>query len=774
MATDAAGGSGKGDRRDRLPAVGWMGGPDVLSRLGVILREAQRPNGWMNVPAGFIHDECDHRDGRLTGLASVVDQRDERAHIEADTAHRRGMAGPPAVEPPGATAEDFWFDYIADIGDDTDAMYAVAYACQVDLAASESTEPRVDARLVAAPSNPRGFVLPRGQFLFVGGDTAYHVADTVTLRRRVADPFNWAHEDLKLANEPKRRIYGIPGNHDWYDHLEGFAKVFRREHKESIELRGFEAVQLASYLAIQLPNDWQLWGLDIYLGLDANQQAYFESLRETTEPKRLVLCTPSPPIAFHALHEVKHHNSSLTSLGLALPYETGLVPSKGCSRLDLSGDIHHYARYQNGDKSSYAAVVSGLGGVFHHPTFTSRGEGEDSIPAQKEYPPADVSLEAVGSRLFLPWTLVEGSWFRALPVAVGSLLGLAAVQSPGAQWLLSRVLASLPSAAAPSIPAGNFDDFARSLAVTGLILAIAGLLALAGWLFIRHSRVHAEDPSKRVGVSAGLLDYLRRRPGMGLGYWPSTLLIVTSAILIGIYPLASFAPASRHTALDVATILVSMALLIAGPVLGYKYGASGLGTSKRLLIGGIGLLHAVMQLLTPLVFALCVAVTSASLLLAAASAAATLVVLWSSRHLYKKRAPLTAGLTLLWVAVWLGALSAVAFGAEGDTVASKEVVWRSLGVALGALVSLILGTSYFAWYLAVTSLLDGHNNEVGGAARVSRFRQLIRFRVNSSGLTGFVIAVNNTPGVETIADKKRPVENLQLKLVDVFRVDPDI
>lgn len=68
-------------------------------------------------------------------------------------------------------------------------------------------------------------------------------------------------------------------------------------------------------------------------------------------------------------------------------------------------------------------------------------------------------------------------------------------------------------------------------------------------------------------------------------------------------------------------------------------------------------------------------------------------------------------------------------------------------------------------YLAVSLAFNGHNNEAGGAARIEGFKQLIRFRINRDGLTGFVIAIDKP---NTIGGKG----HLEPRLVDVFKVHP--
>ncbi len=74
----------------------------------------------------------------------------------------------------------------------------------------------------------------------VGGDTSYHLSDYATLGSRFYQPFKWAFEDLwkrlqaegrtdESENLTRRRpIFGIPGNHDYYDQLDGFRRQFLR------------------------------------------------------------------------------------------------------------------------------------------------------------------------------------------------------------------------------------------------------------------------------------------------------------------------------------------------------------------------------------------------------------------------------------------------------------------------------------------------------------------------------------------------------------------
>ncbi|MDB4997545.1 MAG: calcineurin-like phosphoesterase family protein, partial [Myxococcaceae bacterium] len=119
--------------------------------------------------------------------------------------------------PPGRTpapdlvtglGREVWIDYVADTGDDRDVSVAVAKMIFADY------------------TNSAGRSLPRGDVLLFGGDTAYPVATAEEIEQRLLDPFN---DVLADHDDGRRRVLlGIPGNHDWYDGLDGFARMFRK------------------------------------------------------------------------------------------------------------------------------------------------------------------------------------------------------------------------------------------------------------------------------------------------------------------------------------------------------------------------------------------------------------------------------------------------------------------------------------------------------------------------------------------------------------------
>jgi hypothetical protein len=107
---------------------------------------------------------------------------------------------------------DIWIDYVADTGDDSDVSSAVAGMVFSEYALQDGS----------------GRVLPRGDLLIFGGDTAYPLSSATEIARRLTHPWNRV---LRRLGQPGRArvLLGIPGNHDWYDGLDGFARFFRRD-----------------------------------------------------------------------------------------------------------------------------------------------------------------------------------------------------------------------------------------------------------------------------------------------------------------------------------------------------------------------------------------------------------------------------------------------------------------------------------------------------------------------------------------------------------------
>ncbi len=116
-------------------------------------------------------------------------------------------------------AQPLWIDWVADTGDDRDVSQAVGQMVFGEYTVDDGGET---------------VTLPRGDVLLFGGDTAYPVATDEEIYRRVVQPWN---EVLAKQDDHGRRrvLLGIPGNHDWYDGLDGFGRFFRRSAPEDEE-----------------------------------------------------------------------------------------------------------------------------------------------------------------------------------------------------------------------------------------------------------------------------------------------------------------------------------------------------------------------------------------------------------------------------------------------------------------------------------------------------------------------------------------------------------
>lgn len=107
-----------------------------------------------------------------------------------------------------------WIDFVADTGDDRDTSEAVAAM--------------LSARYRVKDVTGHTRVLPRGELLLFGGDTAYPVATADELHRRLTGPWNAVFRRRRKRDRRRRVLMGVPGNHDWYDGLDGFGRLFRR------------------------------------------------------------------------------------------------------------------------------------------------------------------------------------------------------------------------------------------------------------------------------------------------------------------------------------------------------------------------------------------------------------------------------------------------------------------------------------------------------------------------------------------------------------------
>lgn len=411
-------------------------------RLGRFRRGAHKPLAirWfgMTALAGHLRHLL-----AVTAASNQLDLRDWMRPEEAAGLLNRVCQVLDATATGGNLAErlgrDVWIDFVADTGDDRDVSLAVGRMLFAEYALS-GDQPRQ---------------LPRGDILVFGGDIAYPASTAYEIERRLIRPWN---QVLQGSPEDGRRrvVLGIPGNHDWYDGLDGFGRLFRRSALEDIAepvversgspatsgdsfserakgdlrrllhldelgeslhmveeaaeslaailyrstmrrpsrlaLAGYTAVQEASYWAMALAPGLDLWGVDRQLRAADFRQRVFFAQRRDEARPRKFVLVAPDP-----------------ALAYGEPNEPGMKILESCNfslvsdkLLYLTGDAHHYERQAVGDSLH---VIAGGGGAFVHGTRIAR-DSDGAHHPQCVYPDRRISLRLA---LGMPLRLAGGT-----------------------------------------------------------------------------------------------------------------------------------------------------------------------------------------------------------------------------------------------------------------------------------------------------------------------------------------------------------------------------
>jgi hypothetical protein len=375
---------------------------------------------------------------------------------------------------------DVYIDFVADTGDDVSVSRAVA---RLVFASYELPDPDRPGQFLNAP---------RGEILFFGGDTAYPVATAKEILNRVIVPWNQV-----LAERPddgrRRVLLGIPGNHDWYDGSDGFARMFRRrEHAtappaplvgessshlkysaewvrefarggtidkpDALVLAGYTPVQSASHFVLRLASRIDLLAVDRQLTvIDPRQRAFGEPSKTGTKM-----------------------------------IETLRLDATARKTFVLSGDIHHYERAHVGESLH---VTAGGGGAFLLPTRVAKG----GLTPTVSWPSVAQTRQLLRG---VPWKLARGRsgliphlcllLLYAPPIFFGewflARLSVRAWAVAGTTIALGTVAALIPfgasrlvAAARPHVPDGAWLPVAAGALIVATFLGtllFGGLLAL--------------------------------------------------------------------------------------------------------------------------------------------------------------------------------------------------------------------------------------------------------------------------------------------------------
>lgn len=297
--------------------------------------------------------------------------------------------------------QPIWFDYTADLGDGFNSTYSIARLLAMDLSLQFGGE---------------NHETKRGDFVVLGGDQVYPTAARDEYQHRFIGPYRAAlpyveHKEAEGKFAPA--MFALPGNHDWYDGLTSFLRIFcqRKPTADGVRERygrwvgGWRTRQRRSYFAIKLPNDWWIWAIDSQLesDMDLPQLTYFDDLGDKLAPRgtdpaeaakhKIILITAEPSWV-----NCTGKDSPLTcrnkpeAFNTLAHFEKTYIRAKGLQlKLVLSGDLHHYVRYESEEKKAEHTVriTAGGGGAFllgteQMPPAIAVREGAREVVSAKE------------------------------------------------------------------------------------------------------------------------------------------------------------------------------------------------------------------------------------------------------------------------------------------------------------------------------------------------------------------------------------------------------
>ena len=296
---------------------------------------------------------------------------------------------------------EVWIDYMSDTGDGFHSTFTMANLLS-------EPEREVD-----------GHHTYKGDILILGGDEVYPVANRNDYKNRFRGPFDSAcrnqHERQIIKNSLSERdhdLFAIPGNHDWYDGLSNFIKIFCQGRT----IGSWLTRQHRSYFAIKLPHNWWLWGIDIQLEADIDypQLQYFDKIaaKKMQPGDKVILCTAEPSWVFTTRSKDKTYSN------LKYFENRYIVQNNFQLVVSLAGDLHHYAHYTLSDNDkTYHKITSGGGGAFSHPTHNLNNElelREGKFNLQATFPTKADSRKMAFRSLVFPWFNLQFAAFMGI------------------------------------------------------------------------------------------------------------------------------------------------------------------------------------------------------------------------------------------------------------------------------------------------------------------------------------------------------------------------
>ncbi|UII19335.1 metallophosphoesterase [Fulvivirga ligni] len=309
--------------------------------------------------------------------------------------------------------DEFWFDYISDLGDGFNSTYTMAHLLAQD------------------ELHVHNFVTKRGRVLIMGGDEVYPTPEKHEYDNRLKGPYFAA---FPWRDDVDTRLFAIPGNHDWYDGLTNFMKVFCQERS----IGNWKTQQKRSYFALKLPHNYWVFAVDIQLhaDIDEPQLKYFchISQHDVKKGDKIILCTAEPSWVYKAwsMENTSDHRMQFFIESIILgKYKNyyGRQPDDVQLAAILTGDMHHYSHYKEESKEKSHdchLITAGGGGSFTHPTHFLKNYDDGQIKrslVSEPFPSKSQSKK-------LAW------WNLAFPVYSPHMVALFAVLHLITTWFL--------------------------------------------------------------------------------------------------------------------------------------------------------------------------------------------------------------------------------------------------------------------------------------------------------------------------------------------------
>jgi hypothetical protein len=407
----------------QYPMVGWYD-PRQLAKTGI------------EVAISTIFGR--HSDNRLVEAMASGDDLDPFFDY---TCYYIDNGRDPTVPNHASPRNSIWIDFVGDVGDGWNSTYAIAYHLSEPGRCFKYTNRDTGEKFEADTK--------RGEVLIFGGDEVYPTASREEYQRRLVVPYETANRN---SPEACPHAFAIPGNHDWYDSLVAFTRLFTARGGW---FAGWRTRQTRSYFALKLPHNWWLLGTDVQLGsdIDGPQLEYFESLAKYMEdeaeksgnPARIILCHAEPHWIRAAQWGGDDPNYNESNLKLL---ERRLGKDKNIA-VFIAGDIHHYRRHESEDKSTQK-ITAGGGGAFLHPTHVGiRGKSLDllvekglkdetrNFKLEGCFPPTSESRKLTWRNLIFPY--LKGNESRSFGVVTAVLYLLLTLTILGNMEAITRV-----------------------------------------------------------------------------------------------------------------------------------------------------------------------------------------------------------------------------------------------------------------------------------------------------------------------------------------------